>query len=424
MKVLSTRPYRFALLLSLYLVQGLPYGFQVKVLPLFMAQRGTSNTAIGFIGALALPWLFKALWAPLVDRYGSARFGRRKSWILPLQLLLVGAALAGAEAAERGALVPLLGVILVMNLIAATQDIAVDGLAVDILGREELGAGNTAQVAGYKVGMLLSGGALLALQDHIGWSGIFVGMALITASSALLLVPFPEPPPAGAPPPVLRSLKDALMVPGTGWLLALVGTYKLGETMMDVMLKPFLLKVGGYAPAQLGLWLGTYAMLFSIAGSAAGGLLATTRLQLLRSVELTAVLRVFPLLGVLALSLAPLSDGRVIATLCAEHFFAGALTTAMFAYMMSRVDRRIGATHYTLLATVEVLGKSPGGWTSGIIADRFGFPAVFATAAALSVAYLVLFPLMRLRSSPGWRGPAPTAAGASPEPDSPTPASR
>src|SRR4051812_43314814 len=152
------RPYRFLLLLSLYLVQGLPYGFQVMVLPLYLRTLGTSRTAVGFLGVLALPWMLKALWAPLVDR-----FGRRKSWIVPLQLLLAGVAMAGAEAAERRALVPLLVVVLAMNLCAATQDIAVDGMAVDILGQRELGAGNIAQVVGYKAGMLVSGGVLLAL---------------------------------------------------------------------------------------------------------------------------------------------------------------------------------------------------------------------------------------------------------------------
>jgi predicted MFS family arabinose efflux permease len=389
------RAYRFALLLSLYLVQGLPFGFQTGALPIYLRGRGASLTAIGLLGVLALPWSLKALWAPLVDRFGSARFGRRKSWIVPLQLLMGAVAMVEARVAEQGALMPLLAVVLVMNLVAATQDIAVDGLAVDMLGPRELGTGNSAQVVGYKVGMLFSGGLLLALNDVIGWEGIFVAMALLSWSAALMVVPFPEPPPPAAAErtPVLRSLFEALRSPGTGWLLLLCGTYKVGETMVDAMFKPFLVDAG-YTPAQLGLWIGTYGKVFSIAGSIAGGLLAW-RMDHLRAVNITAVARAVPLFGVLGLSLWPLTDGRVIVTLCAEHFFAGALTTAMFAYMMSRVDRRIGASHYTLLATVEVLGKSPGGWVSGVLAERYGYPAVFALAAALSVAYLAVFPPMR-----------------------------
>jgi len=208
----------------------------------------------------------------------------------------------------------------------------------------------------------------------------------------LLVLPFPEPP-AAQRPPVLRSLREALLAPGTGWLLLLCGTYKLGESMVDAMFKPFLVDQG-YTAAQLGLWIGTYGKALSIAGSVVGGALAW-RMDLLRAVGITAALRAVPVVGVLWLSLVPLTEGRIIATLCAEHFFAGALTTAMFAYLMSRVDRRIGASHYTLLATVEVLGKSPGGWASGLIADRLGYPAVFATAALLSVAYLAVLRPMR-----------------------------
>ena len=392
MKVTSSRPYRFALLLSLYLVQGLPYGFQTGALPIYLRSRGASLTAIGLLSLLAMPWSLKALWAPLVDRFGSARFGRRKSWIIPLQLLLAGACVAAAEESDRGALGPILTLVLVMNLIAATQDIAVDGLAVDVLGPRELGAGNTAQVVGYKVGMLLSGGLLLALNDVIGWSGIFVAMALLSCTVALFSMSFPEPP-TPERPPVLRSLREALLAPGTAWLLLLCGTYKLGESMVDAMFRPFLVD-HGYTAAQLGLWLGTYGKALSIAGSVVGGALAW-RMDLLRAVGLTAAFRAVAVLGVLWLSLSPLTGGRVIAILCAEHFFAGALTTAMFAYLMSRVDRRIGASHYTLLATVEVMGKSPGAWASGLIADRFGYPAVFATAAVLSFAYLAVFRPMR-----------------------------
>jgi hypothetical protein len=90
--------------------------------------------------------------------------------------------------------------------------------------------------------------------------------------------------------------------------------------------------------------------------------------------------------------------GLVIGVRVAEHFFGGMLTTAMFALMMSRVDRSIGATHDTLLATVEVLGKSPSRLLSGLLAKHLGFATVFAMAAVLSFAFLAL--LAPLREKP------------------------
>lgn len=392
------------LLACLYVVQGMPYGFQVGALSMYLREHGTSLQAIGFVGLLALPWSWKALWAPLVDRFGSDRFGRRKSWIVPCQLLLMLAAGAAAVAAEADALMPLLGLVFVMNLIAATQDIAVDGLAISLLGKSDLGPGNAAQVVGYKVGMLLSGGLLVALNEVIGWSGLFVAMALLCGLVALMVVAYrEEPAPTAAATPgervrmrdVLRQLKTALLVPGTVWLLVFCGTYKLGESMVDAMFKPFLLD-SGFTAATIGRWSGTYGKVASILGSLAGGALAW-RMDLLRAVGLTAALRALPLVGVLALALAPPTGDKVISVICAEHFFGGALTTAMFAYLMSRVEPRVGASHYTLLASVEVLGKAPAAWASGFLAASAGYPTVFATGLALSVAYLgLLVPLQRV----------------------------
>jgi len=392
---------KVALLLCLYFAQGLPYGFQTTALPLYLYTRGFPVEALGFLGLLALPWMGKALWAPLVDRYTSARYGRRRSWIVPMQTGLTLASIAAVFAAGTDSLPLLLGLVFVMNFFAATQDIAVDGLAVDLLGETELGPGNAAQVVGYKLGMLTSGGLLVAATGLIGWPGLFAAMALCTWAVLILSLTYREPaPPAAATPSsesasprslrdVLAALVRALSVPGTPWLLAFIACYKIGETMLDVMLKPYLVQAG-FSPANIGLWLGGYGMVFSLAGSAVGGWLAA-RIRLLRAVGITAALRVLPLFAVWMLTFQhPPSKGLVIAVSCAEHFFAGAVTTAMFAFMMSRVDARIGATHYTLLASVEVAGKSVGAWPSGFIARYAGFGAVFLTGALLSVAYLVL----------------------------------
>ena len=151
---------RLAILSALYLVEGLPFGFQAVALPVYLRSHGVSLEAIGLVGALSLPWILKPLWAPLIDRYGSARFGRRKSWIVPLQLALAMTCLLASQVPpERPSW--LLSLVFLMNLFAATQDIAVDGWAVDLLSDEELGPGNAAQVVGYKVGMLTGGGLLV-----------------------------------------------------------------------------------------------------------------------------------------------------------------------------------------------------------------------------------------------------------------------
>ncbi len=413
MKKLS--PAKLGLLSALYFVQGMPYGFQATALPAYLRTHGVSVGAIGFIGLLALPWMFKVLWAPLVDRFGSARIGRRKSWILPLQAALAATCALAAFVPVEGGLLWLLGLIFLMNLAAATQDVAVDGFAVDSLKREELGLGNTAQVVGYKLGMATGGGLLVWMTPYIGWRGLFLSMAALSMAVFTVMLFAREPTQERSSQlrslrEVLTRLKEALLLPGTLWTLIFIGTYKLGESMSDLLYKVFLVDAG-IQPEQLGLWLGMVGQAASIIGSVAGGVLAT-RMSLYQALMLTAVLRVFPLVGRWWLAQAGLTEAGFIGVTLAEEFFGGALTTVMFAFMMSRVDRRIGATHYTLLASVEVAGKAPGGPTGAQLIEHahWSYAQVLLLGAALSAAFLfLLLPLRRRRDAPG-----------EPPPDSPS----
>ena len=400
---------RLGILWTLYFVQGLPFGFQATALPVYLRSSGMSLAGVGLATALALPWSLKPLWAPLIDRYGSARLGRRKSWILPLQALLAVTCFAAAKVPPNDGLASLLWLVLAMNLLAATMDIAVDGFAVDVLTTRELGHGNIAQVVGYKAGMLTGGGLLVWASGTIGWTGLFVSMAVLVTLSLLVTLSWDEnavvlrnrPPAEPAEPAphrrtgeILAALRRAVTSSGAGWLILFVGTYKLGESMADTMFKPFLVDAG-YREAQIGLWVGTWGMLCSIVGSVGGGLLAR-RMPLLRVVGWCAVARALPVAGEWWLTQVDPTPSRILAVTCFEHLFGGALTTAMFAYMMSRVDRRIGATHYTLLAAVEVWGKLPAAWLSGFIAARASYATLFAVATVLSVAFLALLaPLAR-----------------------------
>ncbi len=403
MKRISYR--KVGLLGALYFVQGMPFGFQSTALPVYLRTQGVSLKAIGFLGVLALPWMLKALWAPLVDRYGSARIGHRKSWILPMQAGLAATCTIAAFVVEQGVLPVLLGLIFLMNLFAATQDIAVDGLAVKLLEPRELGWGNTAQVVGYKLGMLTGGGLLVWASARVGWRGLFLGMALLSLGVFAVVAVAREPERAGEARArsslreIVERLAAAAKLPGTGWLLLFIATYKLGESMVDVLFKPFLIDAG-LTPAQIGLWVGTWGTVASVLGSVAGGALAS-RMPLLGALALTAVLRVFPLGGEWLLAVRGPTEAGVIAVTVAENFFGGALTTAMFAFMMSRVDRCIGATHYTLLASVEVLGKAPGGPLAGLLASEAGwsYADVFVLGTVLSVAFVVLLWPLRQRAA-------------------------
>jgi PAT family beta-lactamase induction signal transducer AmpG len=408
---------RIAFLGALYLVQGLPFGFQANALAALLRDQGVSMTHITLTTALALPWSLKALWAPLVDRHHVAAIGARRSWILPMQLLLALSMIAAAFAPVHPDPLPLLALVLLMNLFAATMDIAVDGLAVDLLRDTELGAGNAAQVVGYKVGMLGGGGLLVWASERfgLGWQGLFFAMAGVVAvvfAITLLVDEAARERDTHAQHVSLRAivgaLRDAMLRPGAGWLVLVLVTYKLGESLVDPVFQPLLVDQG-ISRASIGLWVGTYGMVASIGGSLLGGALAS-RASVERAFLVAGSARVLALAMPWAIAtFGPLPSAFVVASTCAEHLVSGALTTIMFAFMMRHTDRRIGASHYTLLATLEVIGKAPLAMASGWIADRVGAPVSFGLAVALAAGWIALFASVRGRLAPR---PVPRSAEA------------
>ncbi len=385
-----TRRRKLAFLGLLYAAQGMPFGFQSLALPLYLREAGASLSTIGFAGLLAAPWMLKALWAPLVERVG-----RRRPVVIVMQLLLLALCGAAALSPPDASLARLAVIILLMNLVTATQDIAVDGIAVDLLEPAELGPGNAAQVGGYKVGMLLAGGLVVALSATLSWAWGFAIMAGVAVAAMIAVLAWREQAPApraaearGSFRDIFAALIHIVRLPGQLWLFAVVATYKVGESMSDTMWKQYLLV--DHDKAAIGLWVNTAGMAPSIAGSLAGGLLAA-RIAPARAVAVAAVLRAA---AVVAFAAIALSGTTAFPTLVAaswlEEACGGALTTAMFAFMMSQVDRRIGATHYTVLASLEVAGKAPGGLLSGVVAQYAGFAVCFGAAAVLSLAYLPL----------------------------------
>lgn len=219
-------------LAGLYLVQGLPYGLQSGLLPLLMRARGLSLARVGLTKGLYTPWLFKLAWAPLIDRRGSPR-----AW-LALSTAALGlvcallAALPPLPSGQGGLPAAMVGLLLLLNLGAAVQDVALDTLTMQFLEPAELGPGNTVQVVAYKLGSAVAGGGLLALFPNLSWPLLFLllaatywlAAALAWAAPDLQQLPWSQP---SEHTPC--HLQDLLAVPGTLWTAGFVLTYKLGE---------------------------------------------------------------------------------------------------------------------------------------------------------------------------------------------------
>ena len=394
---------KYIILFFLYLSQGIPFGFQATALPLMLREKNISLAIIGMSTLLASPWMFKFLWAPLIDIKWNKKVGRRKSWIIPLQVLIIISIISAAYTYTLNVAI-LAANIFIMNIAAATQDVAVDGLAVDILSEKELGYGNSAQVVGYKAGRIISGGLLVWLGGFCGWSVQFIIMSLIASIPLILVFFFRENEMTELNvkeritlTQIITIITSTFRMESTRYFLLFILFYKSGEIMIDVMFKPFVID-SGFTSSDAGLWIGTYGMAASICGSLAGGILSSKK-RPVAGLFYASILRLIPLAYITWLTFIKPSMEYFIAASLLEHFFGGMLTTAVFAFMMFNVDRIIGATHYTLFASIEVAGKAPGAALSGIIAQKFGYSACFTTGTVISALVILLLTLYKRRSS-------------------------
>ncbi len=167
----------------LYFIQGIPYGLQSSLLPVYLRGAGHSLTRISLTKILYFPWVLKVLWAPLVDRTGTKR-----CWLVGTVAGLALTCLVSATISPDVQYMGVAGSLLAMNMLASVQDIAADGAAVRLLrGQGELGLGNTVQVVGYKAGSVFAGGGLLAVIDVAGWGWMFALLACVYGGVALFV---------------------------------------------------------------------------------------------------------------------------------------------------------------------------------------------------------------------------------------------
>lgn len=376
-------PRKLGLLTALYLSQGLPFGFFTQALPAVMRQQGLSLAVIGGSTLLALPWALKFLWAPLVDRHGT-----RRAWILPLQLASVAVLLALAFADPSESLLWLMVGVLLTNLVAATQDIATDGLAVDLLRKHERGLGNGVQVAGYRVGMIVGGGALLVAFEHLGWAWTFACAAALLLLATVPVWTFREAPrprthPAPSEPGVLDSLRRFTANPGRRRWLLVLAVYKAGDYLGTSMLRPFFID-RGLGLADLGLLLGTVGFCAGLLGALLGGAVVE-RLGRRRALLWFGTLQALSVASY-ALSVDPSAGPlRLYGPVIFEHLASGMATAALFTLMMDRCRPEHAATDYTLQASLVVLATLGAAALGGSTAQWLGYGPNFVLGGAVSL---------------------------------------
>ncbi len=388
------------------LASGAPLNMGGKLLQGWLASSGVPLELIGVIPQLAgLPYAFKFLWAPLLDRWPIARPDRRRGWMLVLQFCLVVVLLVLALVATRAPTPASLKLITLLALVlaaaSATQDIVIDAYRTDLLPEDERGQGAATHNFAYRTGMLLvsSGGFLLA--GRFGWPAAFIGCAALM----LLVVPFTLAAPTLNPVqhPV-TSLRQAVVGPAreflrrTGvnqapWLLLLVLFYRWPDGLLAALSIAFL-KQAGFSDAQIGLLDGGWAIAATMIGTVIGGVLFA-RLGINRCLWLFAVVGAAGNLGYAALARFGGGLPGLMAAVSLENISSGMVGAGFVALLMSLCNPRFSATQYALLSGVYAFSRTLLALPSGWLALQLGWSGYFlATALASLPAFLLMVRLV------------------------------
>jgi MFS transporter, PAT family, beta-lactamase induction signal transducer AmpG len=385
------RPGILAALACLYLAQGIPFGFATEYLPVVLREQHYSYSAIAALSWLQLPWQLKIFWAKAADH--PRLRARTRFVILAMQLALtvVVAAFAGRPLREA----PLYWFVLtaVAAAIAATQDVFVDAFAVRVLRPEERGFGNSAQVAGYRAGMLIGGAALLTFVGTLGEGTTLLacaGFVLVASIGAFVSseeahVQRDETP---VKPTPLGPFIAQLFRPEAVAVIALAATYKLGLHMASSLLKPMTVDYH-WSKEQIGIAVVTFGTAGALVGSVTGGIVHRVMKEK-RALLCAGVLQALVCLPLIAVDRLHAPLGLTTAVFAFEHFASGLGTTVLFAALMSATRPADAGLHYTVLTSANALAIGIGGLVGGAIADWQGKSATFLVAALVSALPLVL----------------------------------
>ena len=373
---------------------GLPVALSFSTLEAWCAVSGLSLKTIGAIKLVALAYVFKFLWAPLIDRYSLPILGRRRGWMLWTQfgIVVVLVLIAGLSPQTSLPAIALLAVVLAT--LSATQDIAVDAYRADQLLPQDRGLGAALGVGGYRIAMVVSGGVALILAGYYGFRYAYLAMATFMAIGIVGTLIAPERRVAEQS---AHSLLKAYVEPlreffartkALQWL-ALILIYKLGNAFALSLSSTFLLRGAGYALSDVGWVNKVFGLAATVVGAVAGGLLLE-RWSLRRALWIFGVLQGLGALGFFAIALGWQGYPALVTAVAAENFTSGLGTGAFVALLMALCDKRFSATQYALFSALDSAARIFVGPLAGWVAADYGWVVYFAVSLACAVPGLLL----------------------------------
>ena len=410
---------------------GLPLLLVFGTLSFWLREAGIDRTTIGYLSWVGLAYGFKWVWAPLVDRLPipllTRLLGRRRSWLLLSQAVIIAALVGMALTDPKLALLPVVWCALAVAFASATQDIALDAFRIESADVQRQAALAAAYQTGYRMAMIWAGAGVLwiaaraevvnaagvASYQHGAWQTAYLVMAASMLLGVVTVLFSPEPARRELPPArnAAEWLKSALVEPFADFLrrygkhavliLMLIAVYRISDVVMGIMANPFYVDMG-YTKDEVATVTKIYGVIMTLVGAFAGGVLAM-RFGVMRVLMLGAVLSAASNLLFAWLGSRGHDVQALVFVISADNLSSGIASAAFIAYLSSLTNINYSATQYALFSSMMLLLPKFLAGYSGVYVDAFGYANFFTVTALLGLPVLLLVWLasrMKMPSSP------------------------
>jgi PAT family beta-lactamase induction signal transducer AmpG len=363
---------------------GLPLPLVTTTFATWLREEKVSLETIGLLSLISLAYALKFLWAFIFDSVGlpflCTALGRRRSWLIVTQLLLLLAILGLAHTDPSSSLAFQVALALMVAFLSATQDILVDAYRTEILEERRLGAGAAMVQFGYRFGMLVGGALCLILADNVGFGKAYATMSLFVGVGILATLLSKEPSVVlqkrqSLVSTVIAPLLDLLRRQNGILVLLFVSFYQLGVSMLGVMANPFYIDLG-FSKTEIGTVSKVFGLAMTLLGTFVAGVMVS-RFGIKKTLVIGGFLQAFSHLTFTLLALSGPSLDMFAFVIAVENTSGGLASGAFVAFLSSMCNRSFTATQYALLSSLAALFGKIAGSQSGYFASALGWPLFF-----------------------------------------------
>ncbi len=372
---------------------GLPLLLTIGILQAWMKEEGVNLTWIGMISLVQIPYSWKFVWAPILDRFTPPFLGRRRGWLLVAQLALIFAIVGLGYSDPINEAGMMVAAAILVAFFSATQDIIIDAYRREDLPDEELGLGSSMYIYGYRMGMLLASGGGLIMADHMPFSMVYMIMAGCMLPGVLTTLLTPEPKVSIGTP---QTMKEAAVHPlleyfsrnNALWILAFILLYKIGDTMASAITTPFYLDIG-FSKTEIGAVVKVFGTGATLVGAFLGGIILL-RLGINRSLWIFGVLQALSTACFAVLARIGDSVSVLSGVIAFENLSSGMGTAAFVAFMASITNKKFTATQYALLTSLIGIPRAVASSVTGFMATYIGWESFFIACALIAIPGMLL----------------------------------